>query len=223
MQFKNFKKFIRDIIKEGNRLLKKDVITGMDAKGTALTNLRLWSIVIAIASGSFLLRKGFPGDFVRDTTVFLGVFIALFTSIIITLYDKTKDWKDFKQQSLEWSKEDKNQFKLTKNLIIQFTGLTAYAILLALATIMLLLISLLGEDFFKSDLYSYINRLISQECASSIFSICNLEDTGSAIILFLHRSLVIYWLSIFFVVTIYSTTSYFSYIQSHFKKFKLDD
>src|ERR1041385_310309 len=149
MQLRSFNSFLKIIIKEGNRLQKVDM-NGQETTTNKFTNMQLVALALAIA-GIFALTRGFPDDFVRDIVVLLGIFIGLFTGAVISLHDKSKDlYTGYNEKG----QIEKSQTIKINNYLIQFTGLTAYAILLALATIILLIFNLLFEGF-KLNIWEY--------------------------------------------------------------------
>src|SRR5688572_3331108 len=126
MKLKIFSKFISDVIKEGNRLQKHD-IKGDIVQKRVLTDTQIIAIIVAVAS-LFILPKGFSENFAGFTISFLGIFVGLFSTIVISLHDKSKSLFD------DYSKQDEKEKvrrKIIRNYMVQFTGLTSYSILLA--------------------------------------------------------------------------------------------
>ncbi|MCG3167147.1 MAG: hypothetical protein POELPBGB_02931 [Bacteroidia bacterium] len=212
MTLKNFKYFITEVINEGTRLQNKEV-SGHESKGGIFTSTRFWSFIISVAT-LWILPKGFSGDFAGYIISFLGIFIGLFSAIIISLFDKSATLLDeFSQKDIH----EQTSIKKVKNHIVQFTGLTAYSILHALLLVGLLSFVLLDARV-QTNIFQY----------HPLFTI-EYIDTHSVFVFFgvtfivIHRVLVVFYFLTFFVNTTYSITSYFSYLSSEYKKMKIDD
>lgn len=210
MQYKSFKLFIKKVVIEGNDLQKKNV----DGKLTTtkrFTTMQIIALVLAIVA-IFFLDEGFTENFAGFVIGFLGIFIGLFASIVISTFDKRQSLFDTGEIISDVEKET---LKKVKNYFIQFTGLTSYSILLAIAVIILLSLVLL-HSIFRTDIFTfYLVDSISDINLKSIFIFFKV------LFLILHRFLIVYFLVNFFTITIYSITSYFSFLQSEYKKMKL--
>lgn len=209
MQLKTFKMFILKVVKEGNRLQKVDINGNIITK-SRFTSTQYIAFLISVCS-IFLLPKGFTDNFAGYIISFLGIFIGLFTGIVIALFDKSKsllDGYDLLDQP------EKLKIKQTRNYIVIFSGLTSYGILLALVTIVLLSLCLLNEKF-RIDLHHYpIVKNLSEINPQAIYR------GLKVMILIIHRFFIMYFLINFFIITTYSFTSYFSYLSSEYKKLK---
>lgn len=210
MQFKTFKIFVSKIAHEGNRLQKVD-ITGNPTTKRRFTDMQILAVLLAVVA-VIVLHEGFPDDFVRDIVVFLGVFVGLFAGIVISLHDKRKD---LLAQYEEKSQIEKTEIKKIRNYLVQFTGLTAYAILLALILIILLTVSLLHKGFFELNIWEYELKGFHDIDIRAILCFTHVS------LLIIHRFLISYLLVNFFAITIYAITSYFSYVLSDYNKIKM--
>ncbi len=212
MQLKNFKIFLSDIFKEANRLQKRN-IAGQVLTTRKYTDTQKISIILAIL-GVAILKHGFSDSFAGYTISFLGIFIGLFTTIIISMYEK----KDaIIENYLKTDQVDKNRIIKIRNYLLQFTALVSYSIIVALFVIVLLFIVLLSKktqiniwDFnfinpFKEFKWTYAFLLLQQ------------------LLICLHRFFVIYFLCMFFANTIFSVSSYFSFLISEYKRIRLKD
>jgi hypothetical protein len=206
MQFKNFNRFVAEVIREGNRLQKHD-ITGKQLTRSRFTDTQVISIIIAIAS-LFILPKGFSSDFAGYTISFLGIFIGLFSSIVISMYDKRSNLFDnYKNQIAT----EKARIIIIKNYLIQFTGLTSYAIFLALILIGFLSLILL-LDSFQSNIFQY--RLVHSLNEINGKTLLNFLKAS---VLVIHRFFTTYLFCNFLMITLFSMTSYFSFLLSEYK------
>jgi hypothetical protein len=211
MQLTHFKEFLGKVVSEGNRLQKRDINGNVLTKNW-LTQTQIISIVLAGIS-VFILHTGFTDNFSGYTISFLGIFVGLFTSIIISMYDKSKNLMD---RYNEKDEIDKAKTKQIRNYLVQFTGLTSYSILLALFCIVLLLISL-SHNALKNDLRSFVFVHRYTE-----ISLTNIKLLLEAVILIIYRFSVVYMLSNFFIITTFSITSYFTFLLSEYKKLNND-
>lgn len=209
MQLKNFRIFIGDVIREGNRLQKHD-INGKPLTSKRFTDTQTISMLISLAS-IFILNKGFSENFAGFTISFLGIFVGLFSSIVITMYDKRHSIiGDYNSKTID----QQTQTIRIKNYLVQFTGLTAYSILIAIVLIILLSFVLL-HDVTKVNLYNYTFVNLKEIDWKSIgYFIKNA-------IVITYRYYTTYLLLNFFFITLFSTTSFFSFLSSEYKEIKL--
>lgn len=220
MQLKIFKYYIVNVVKEGNRLQHLDLL-GEKTTPNNYTNTQLISIFFSIVF-VLLFPKGFTDNFAGYIISFLGIFIGLFASIVISVFDKMKTLINTVNKKTN-SEEDTisdielGRIKKLRNYSVQFTGLTSYSILIALILIGLLSLILL-KDGFKTDIYKYKSiEKLSELRRESVFMFLKLS------IAITHRLFVVYLLNNFFVITIYSITSYFTFLSSEYKKMKINN
>jgi hypothetical protein len=209
MEFKRLTYFIGAVFSEGNRLQKTSI------KGTILTKRRFTqtqylSAFIAVVA-LYLLPTGFDNNFAGYTISFLGIFIGLFTGIVVSLYDK-------REKLLEGLKDaeltEKGRRVKIKNYMVQFTGLTAYAIVLGLIIALLLSLSLLTKK-------AQINIIEYSFAKFSQIGWPQIKNFIKVLMLAVHRFVTLYFLFNFFSVTIYAISSYFSFISSDYKRMQI--
>lgn len=220
MQLKTFKTFFFKVIYEGNRLQRVN-IHGEITTNNWFTQTQVINILISVLI-VYKFSSGFSDNFSGYVISFLSIFIGMFSSIIISLFEKGKviidelDKEKAKSKNNCDDNEKIEKLKLQKNYLIQFTGLTSYSILLALAIIGLLLFVLLNS---KVEI-----NLTKFSLVSSITEI----NYGSVklflklVLIMIYRFTISYLLLNFFTITTYAVTSYFSYISSAFKN-KIND
>lgn len=203
-----FKEFVSSVVKEGNRLQKHD-FEGKPLTEKRYTTMQIVCRVIAVGAVC-LLHKGFSDNFAGYIISFLSIFIGLFTSIVLAIHDRSKTLFEGYEDK---PKTVKYQLIKIRNYLVQFTGLTAYSILLALIVIVLLAV-VLTSDFFQMDIWDF--RL---PCPySGIWTL--LGKLGVLLVIIVHRLFTVYFLLLIFLLTIYSTTSYFTYIKTEFDEIK---
>lgn len=211
MQLKSFKLFIEKVVDEGNRLQKLD-LNGHPTTSKKYTQMQRLSFIAAIVC-EVILKIGFSDNFAIGMITFFGIFIGLFATIVISLENSSKNLLvDYhKKTIIEQARVKKN-----KNYLVQFTGLTSYSILIALILVGLLSMPLLN-DGFKKNVFDF--KLISFQNIDFPSIIC----FAKLVVIVVHRFFTVYLLLTFFIITIYSITSYFSYLQSEYQKMKIDD
>ena len=206
MQWKDFKSFVGRVLKEGRRLQRYD-IAGKLTTTRRYTHTQILCFVGALVL-LFLLPQGVNDNFAEYAIAFLGIFVGLFTSIIIALYDKSNSLYDGIQHK---TGNEKSRIAIIRNYLVQFTGLTAYTIILALIAVVLLLgILLFPETRINIWKYHFIDQ----------WRDLNLTTTLTFLrlaIVILFRVFLFNLLLNFFLVTLYSLSSYFSFLQSEYK------
>jgi hypothetical protein len=209
MQLQSFKIFILDVINEAKRLRNKD-ITGKELTHKKFTHTTLLSISFSVAS-IFILKEGFSDNFAGYTIAFLGIFIGLFTTILISIEAKRDSmFKDFNSLT---SVEQGRLLKV-KNHFTQFSAIVSYSIIIALFVAFLLLITLAIKQTHQN-IFNYHFASYNQWNFSAIVRF--FWATG----LIIYRAVVVYFLSSFFFNTLYSLSSYFSLLISENRRFKL--
>lgn len=210
MQLKNFSLFLKPIFREAERLQNHD-LAGNKITKPKVTHTHLVSFFLGVAAALFL-KRGFSDNFAGYTISFLGIFIGLFTTIIISLFEK----KDQMISKYELSDQnEKLRLVKFKNYQLQFTALVSYSIVIALLIICLLFGVLLFSQS-RADLRNYTFIANKDELSiTSLWLFCK------ASLLYLHRFIVVYLLSRFLTTTLFSVASYFSFIISEYKRLRL--
>lgn len=210
MEFQNFKTFIVSVVQEGNRLQKRN-INGETLTSRRFTNMQIVIIVVS-AFALLIIPRGFTDNFAGFVISFLGIFIGLFTNIIIWMYDKSRS---LFENYITKDEIEKVKVKQIKNYMVQFTGLTSYSILISILIIVLLLVTL-ATNSISVDINKY--SLITDFKKLSFYNIVLFLKMS---LILIYRFSIIYFLLLFFIITTFSTTSYFSFLMTEYKK-KLD-
>jgi hypothetical protein len=212
MELKEFKQFICKVISEGNRLQSVD-IAGQSVSKNPFVRTETLTFLLSITM-LFLLPKGLTDNFSEYAIAFLGIFVGLFTSIVIALYDKSKElYKGYDAKT----PTERAAIKMLRNYLVKFTGLTSYSILLALVAVMLLLGALLCANA-PVNIYHY--RLVKSFYDIKFNSLVNF---GHLSVVCVFRFFIFYILLNFFVITLYAITSYFSFLLSEYSKLGNDE
>jgi hypothetical protein len=210
MEWLEFKSFVAKILREGRRLQKVD-ITGQRTTTRRWSHTELISFSISVIL-CVLLPTGINANFAEYAIAFLGIFVGLFTSIIISLYDKSQHlYTDFDKKT----KLDRTRISLLRNYLVRFTGLTAYSIILALIAVILLLGILLFPDQ-RINIWTY--RIVTSWQAINFQTVWNFVHVAITVVF---RLVVFCFLLNFFSVTLFSLSSYFSYLLSEYKSLGL--
>lgn len=144
--------------------------------------------------------------------------VALFLSLIIVVFDKSKQKRTIKPKSNEDVPSDESEVSVTDlhlwNFFYQFNALTSYAILLSVFVIILILITLIFD--IKVDLSQYHIVPYKQWDKDNIFTALNLTS------IFLIRFCIVYFLIDFFIICFYAICHMYQYIRLDFLKRRPD-
>src|SRR5699024_9846338 len=168
-------------------------------------------IIVSIVLASFI-RDGFNTSFAGYIISGLSLFIGVFFTFLISLYDK------FKNINFSKHNKDVNEVKHISavkqlNFFKKLSVFSLYSVLLSVLLILLLSLTLLFDQCFRSE----INILVfisSLKCYS--FSTILLT-----IFLFSYRVLTLYFLFNFVLVALFIISSYYDFIINEIKQQKL--
>lgn len=208
MQLQSVKRYLWFLIREAHRWQNMDIAGNLKRPRFWFSTLQLTFIVlslfIAYASGDFM-----DNDFIGYIIAALSIFIGLFLSMIISIFDKF--------QSIDFSEATKTEsrmavLKKTKNYFKQFTTLTTYAILISILTIVLLS-ALFFTDYFSTTTNIYPldiengSRLLFIKLSSIVF----------------YRATILYFLMDFVYIVIMAVTSNYVYIYTEYESKKVPE
>ena len=201
MRFPLLLYYIRRLIEEGHKWQYQNATNSNVASWWPFSFLQCVAIFFA---GLFVYRKtgGFSETSIDLLLSSLSIITGFLVAVSIIVFDK------YKQLPKE-ANTDVEKINLYKshNFLIQYNALSMYAILLAFVCIIMLILCLLFGDNVDLKDFSF---------AESISEI-NLPQTiaGSSIVLY--RFLLCYFIFDFFIITIYSICSLFSFIDTQMK------
>ncbi len=212
MNFKNIKDLITDahlyqyadIADTDERINKK--------KPKAFFTKTQWIILVFSIAVNFILYNGYNIDFCGYVISGLSLFVGIFFTFIIALYDKFNNVDFSKYQSSV--NEDKSKLGIRlKNYFKKTTVLSLYLIILAIVCILLLSCTLLSESFFNQ-----------RFCPIELLS--NFRDYSFSYLMMasgilLYRSIVFYFMIDFVMITVYLTASIFDFLISEYNKVKI--
>lgn len=171
-----------------------------------------WLFICLSIGVLFILPKGFSSDFAGYAISGLSLFVGLFFTYVLMLFDKIN--------SVDFSKYHKSinadRYPIgvrLKNYFKKITILSHYAILLSIICIILLSLTLLFDDFLGTDVdIVKIVKEIRMQTTCEILKVT---------ILLSYRSLIAYFLFDFMLITIYLVSSSYDHIISELNKIKL--
>ena len=211
MQFQSVRYYLFKLISDGHKWQHTD-INGLCENPKFYFSGLQWLIIVISFISSFLLAIGFNKDFIGYIIASLSIFIGLFLTLILTVFDRFQNI-NFSTPNLS----ENEQIKLIqkKNFFKQFTALTSYSILISLLSIILLSLSLLS-NFFNVNISQF--SLVSDIESVSIEYTCNFLIIS---IVLIYRIVVIYFLLDFLIIVLFALTSIYNYISLEYDKVKI--
>lgn len=212
MQFQSLRYNLNQLITSGHKWQYTDINNYERKPRLYFTKIQYLAIFSSVI-GVICLPKGFDKDFIGYTIASLSIFVGLFLSLILLVFDK------FVALISENKERTRNlEIKLIqhKNFSKQFTSLTAYSIIISILCIFLLSLSLLYNifnlDFQKIKFIESISDI--NYSSIKLFVLCSLLST--------YRIVVFYFLIDFFIITLYAISSIFNFIMVKYDEIKID-
>lgn len=211
----NFRKNLYDLISDAH-LYQYSEIAQLKAeikkkKPIFYFTLSQWAIILLSIIITLIKKNGFSENFAGYIISGLSLFVGIFFTFLITLYDKFKsiDFNQF-QKSVN---EDKYQIGLKiKNFFKMVSVLSLYSVLISIVSILLLSATLIFSQInIEINIVQFINT-IEQKTFYFIFK--------TSLIL-LYRIAVLYFLFDFVLITLYIISSFYDFIISEINKVKL--
>ena len=212
MSFKNLKNLIEDAHKYQYADIADTKEQIKEKKPKGYFTKTQWIILVLSVAANIVLQEGYNTDFCGSVISGLSLFVGIFFTFIIALYGKFNDI-DFSQFHINVSEDKRTIGIRLKNYFKKTTVLSLYLILLSIICILLLSCTLLFDSFFNQN----INPLEIFK-TFQVNSICCFVQ---AIVIFIYRSVVFYFLIDFVLMTVYLTSSIYDYIISEYNKVKL--
>jgi hypothetical protein len=213
MKLESVKYYLSKLISDGHKWQYTDINGKVEKPRYYFSSIQ-WIIIIVSLISSYFLPKGFNNNFIGYIIASLSIFIGLFLTLILTIFDKF--------QKINFSKKEISEIERvsliqTKNFFKQFTALTSYSILISLCCIGLLSLSLLSEFFNTNPAeYRFIYD-ISEIAWSNILTFIYILS-----ILF-YRLLVFYFLFDFILILVFSLSSIYNYISLEYERKKIQN
>lgn len=202
--------YLKKLIKNGHLWQYTDVLGHGKKPRLFFMPTQIFILLASVSSALFLLNSGFDKDFTGYTNAALAIITGLYLTIIISLFEKNnKD--DFTSKGL--TQKQKDDLRLKKNFLIQFTSLASYSIILALLCLVLLSLSL-QFDFF--------NQRICIELVKSMYSTEEYSELAKACLIVIYRCAIVYFLFDIVYISTYIISSAYSYIVGDYDKNKIE-
>ena len=201
MRFPLLLYYIRRLIEEGHKWQYQNATNSNVVSWWPFSLLQCVAILIA---GLFVYRKtgGFSETSIDLLLSSLSIITGFLVAVSIIVFDKYKQLP----QKANTDVEKINLYK-SHNFLIQYNALSMYAILLAFVCIIMLILCLLfGENVDLKD-FSFAESISEISMPETI--------TGCSIVLY--RFLLCYFIFDFFIITIYSICSLFSFIDTQMR------
>lgn len=200
--------FISFLIKEGHYWQYTDFL-GKEKKPKFFFNIAQWSIIVISFLFVYSLPKGLNNEFIDYTITAFSIFVGLFLTLILSVYDKFQRI-DF---TIKYNEIEKIELIKVKNFFKQFTAITTYCILISVLSIILLMLITL-YDFFDIDISQYSWTSISKDsliCFFKLFLLCFV------------RGVVCYFILDFMLLSLYAVSSMFRFINKEYDKVKIKE
>jgi hypothetical protein len=211
----NFRKNLYDLISDAHRYQYSDIAESKDdakkKKPLLYFTLPQWSIIVLSISITLLIKNGFSENFAGYIISGLSLFVGIFFTFLITLYDKFKsiDFNQF-QKSVNEVKYPIG-VKL-KNFFKKVSVLALYSVIISIVSILLLSATLIFPQInIEIDIFNFIKSIDEQ-------TVCTIIKTSLIII---YRVIVLYFLLDFLLITLYIISSFYDFIVSEINKVKL--
>jgi hypothetical protein len=170
-----------------------------------------WLLIIIAILVSIFIKKGFSDEFAGYIISGLSLFVGLFFTFLITLYDKFKSI-DFSQYHKSVNENNNKIGIKLKNFFTKISVLTLYSVLISIISILLLSVTLLFSEINYTIDFCYFLQAIKQK---------EIYDILKTIFVFSYRVVTLYFLLDFLLITIYINSSFYDFIISEYNKVKL--
>lgn len=209
--------YLFKLIKDGHEWQYKNI----NGKGSKPKLYFSFLQIIALCI-SFLFCISVPQGLTTDATdhilTCLSIMVALFLSLIIVVFDKSKHIESLNIKKREDETSNKTEASVTDfhlwNFFYQFNALTSYAILLSVFVIILILLTLSFN--VKADFSQYHIIPYKQWNNETLITTLNL------VLVFLMRFCIVYFLIDFFIICFYAICHMYQYIRLDFLKRRPD-
>lgn len=165
-----------------------------------------WVFIILSIVISPFIKKGFSNEFSGYIISGLSLFIGIFFTFILELYNKFNNI-DFNQYKRSVNEEKFPLGVRLKNYFKKITVLSLYSIIISIICILLLSCSLLFETYLQQEI--------------SICYVIKHWKSPSFYFIFIYRSIVLYFLFDFLLITLFLVSSFYDFIISEYENIKL--
>lgn len=188
-------KYVVELRRKASELERKD-INNNEAKSFLSRSQRQILCAIPSLILLYLLKNGFPSDFVSYISNALSILIGLFSTAIIFSFDKFYKNRDLTTASSNVKLIDIQSYNYTK----QFVYITGYSIILCVFTLVFLSFSSLFETIASVNIWEYRVCLSGIDCDS-------IMNFLLVTLIVLQRFYIIYWMSTIVYNTLFTIGS----------------
>jgi len=203
MQLASTRTYLLKLIRDGQKW-QYIGIHGKGKKPSYYFSAIQWVLLLFSVIALYFFKKGLSSDFVGYIINALSIFVGLFLTLILSVFDKFKALSQIPQPT----EIDKEYLKQRTNFFKQFTSLTGYAIIIAIFCILLLSIT------FTTGIFK-LNIFHDSFFIPSFFSF---SINGYLFLSALYNITVIYFLLDFLLIVIYAVTSMHTYMMIEYNK-----
>ncbi len=180
------KKNIGLILSESYRWRNRNLIepAGFTEPKLSWKNFVKYNIVIFAISTplSLVIYEFINEDFAGYVISSLSIFVGLFTSVLILIFDKYLSMKKIYEETINPSDNVTTSQKKIRNFSMQFVFISLESLLIAVTLIALLLLPLLFKDRYLENVFSYFFVQIEDWTATNITTFfVNILSCGSRI------------------------------------------
>jgi hypothetical protein len=209
-----FSHYLKTLIDEGHRWQYTDLAGVETPPRNFLLKIQWYLLVIALLSCLYL-PSGFSKEFTGYIVTALSIFIGLFLTIMLSIFDKFKSLKpeiENNDPKIDSVNRDIALIKM-KNFFKQFTSLTSYAILISIFSIILLSVNWFGT-FFNDSVCNYpIVQIYPAGISVSRFFRLLLVSSYNAV--------AMYFLLDLLLIIVFSLSSLHQYMIGEFNQIKI--
>ncbi len=170
-----------------------------------------WLFILFSIGLNLFFTNGFSEDFTGYIISGLSLFVGLFFTFVIMIFDKFQ-CIDFSKYHYSFNKDNYPIGVRLKNYFKKVTVLSLYVIIISILLIILLSLTLLFTDWL-----SLSTNLIN------FFSDIKQGEVFHKIIVLVYRIIVFYFLFDFILITLYLVSSIYDFIISEYNKVKLKE
>lgn len=209
--------YVFKLIKDGHEWQYKNLNGKGDKPKLYFSFLQIVALCLSLLF-CISVPQGLTTDATDQILTCLSIMVALFLSLIIVIFDKSKQIESLNPQRRKDGSFNETEVSVTDlhlwNFFYQFNALTSYAILLSIIVIILILLTLIFN--IEVDFSQYNIVPFSQWNEKSFFTASNL------IWVFLIRFCIVYFLIDFFIICFYAICHMYQYIRLDFLKRRPD-
>jgi len=213
MKYLNIGHYVKVLLKEGTRWEFEKILNGginlSEKKIRCLSWYKRSALLIPAIFLCYLLDSGLNGDCIGYAISALSIFIGLFASLIITMYDRYLQLPKLDGTETDAVRVDSIK---VKNFIKQFTFVTGKDLLIATTIIGLMSLSIVFKIHMAQNVDNYhFVRSWNHFSYKSVLLFCDLS------FVIIVRVSILYLILDFFLLLLYSLGALFSFLKKDYE------